>query len=78
MQEENEPAGYVITVTELGGGTSLRAILAAYDGLTVLDALDDTTALVLSTESVVGQVAREHPGLVVEPNLQYKKAKSAI
>jgi hypothetical protein len=74
MRANEEAVEYVVTALGEGRATPLPAALAAHEGVTVLDAIDDTTVLVRADPAVIDRVARGHPNLVIEPNIPYSKA----
>jgi hypothetical protein len=51
---------------------SVRSVLADYPQSVILDELDPSTLLVEMPRDVSQRLAREHPTLLIEPNLRYK------
>jgi hypothetical protein len=52
---------------------SVPSMLKNYKGVTVIEALDDTVALVTLPEPTREQILQEQPDIEIEPNIEYKK-----
>lgn len=52
--------------------SSVRSVLAEYPQSVILEELDPSTVLVEMPRDVSQRLAREHPTLLIEPNLRYK------
>ncbi len=69
------PSEYVVMVISPINGATLRELLDAVQGLDVLGIRDETTALVTAPGEVVARVALEHPELLIEANIRYRKPR---
>jgi hypothetical protein len=69
----NRQRGKKYVVTPAARQVSLRvsAVLEHCPGITVLDELDDSTALVIMSDRTHHRLSKEHPELVIEPDLIY-------
>jgi hypothetical protein len=63
---------YVMGPTAGRGNVYITSILRQYPKVIVLDKLDDSTALVEMSDIEHERISREHPELLIEPNLLYK------
>lgn len=63
---------YVVTQSR-NSGVRVDDVLRRYKGVEVLAVHDHSTVLVQMPVNVQETVAREHPELVIEPNIVYKK-----
>lgn len=63
---------YVVGPTDGLGDMYITLLLRRYPKVVVLDELNDSTALVEMSEMEHKRLSREHPELLIEPNLLYK------
>jgi hypothetical protein len=63
---------YVVTQATRESSVSVAELLALYPKADILDELDNSTALVEMPADVCEQISRNHPELLIEPNLPYK------
>jgi hypothetical protein len=66
---------YVVTPTRSGGRMHIGELLRHYPRVTLLDSLDESTALVEMTERDRVELTQQHPELAIEPNLTYHKLR---
>jgi len=62
---------YVVFATPEKASISLAALLKTYPRIKILQELDKNTALVEMSADTRRLLTREHPEIVVEPNLRY-------
>lgn len=62
---------YVVSPPARQRNLRVSALLRKCPGVTVLDELDDSTALVVMSDRAHDQLSQEHPELVIEPDLIY-------
>jgi Ethanolamine utilization protein EutJ (predicted chaperonin) len=62
---------YVVSPSARQRNLRVSALLRRRRGITVLDELDDSTALVVMSDRALDQLSQEHPELVIEPDLIY-------
>jgi len=64
---------YVVTPAMSGSRMQLGQVLSKYPKVILLDRLDDSAALVEMSDRDRTRLARQHPELVIEPNIAYRK-----
>ena len=64
---------YVVTPSNVGGRMHIGELLRHYPRVILLDALDESTALVEMSERDRARLSRQHPELAIEPNITYRK-----
>lgn len=63
---------YVVTPKTKKNNVLVAELLACYPKASIIDELDNSTALVEMSADVCEQISRNHPELLIEPNLLYK------
>lgn len=71
---ENCKQEYIVTQGGRGNPPTLASVLHKYSGVDVLANLDRWTALVSMPRITSQKINKEHPELVIEPNLSYSHA----
>jgi hypothetical protein len=64
---------YVVTRSYAGDQMHVMTLLNQYPTVVLVDELDETTALVEMTPRDRMRISRQHPELMIEPNIGYRK-----
>lgn len=71
MGKRQKRKKYVVSPPTRQRNLRVSALLKSRPGVIVLDELDDSTALVAMSDKAHHRLSKEHPELVIEPDLIY-------
>jgi hypothetical protein len=71
MGKRHKRKEYLVTPSARRRKLRVSLVLRQHPGVTILDELDESTALVTMSDRAHHRLAQEHPELTIEPNIMY-------